>query len=563
MSKVNWQDPGSGEIISPHVSGLQEAVGKIEDAIQMKTKALTGVALSEVYISDTNRYRIYQAPAGSRNWASNPVPVIKKNAAIISTGFEIDYGGGAVIFNPPILGTDVITADVTVLDNMVDGTGIAAFKLVSAVLNAGAIDVTLGPGRAFFTGGTIVDKSANSTYSIPAVTINTNYFIYLKSDGTFTHNTTGVSVAGQILLWKIATGDPVSVITTTDQRAGVVEPPAYTPANKAGDTFTGQVSVERETATTSAAVSLLQLVAASTGQMADYFGPQQIFSVKDADGVINPIGVIAAQRYGADNSSMIKFISYLAGVQKTFLQGNSDGSVLLPHSPLNIVDSNKLLEYNSTMKALAMSNIEAGGISQVNGRTYFQATANARVVGGSWNRMDTAKSAILLELDDSGRARIYTAAAGANPIAWAGPYEIYHAGNLPATVGGGFSDTTSTVNGDFTKNIALDRSGCKGFELHLKNPTVGTPPTCVVVGTDAQLAAIGFNVYYLSGTQKGFMLKYGGVDTQLTTAGMFENGNGVGAVSLKDAYISGTNLVLVFNSGSAKTLGVSGEWRAW
>lgn len=117
MSKVNWQDPASTEIRSPHISGLQEAVGKIEDAIQMKTKVLTGVALSEVYISGTDRYRIYQAPAGSRNWALSPAPVIKKNAAVISIGFEIDYGGGAVIFNPPILGTDAITADVTALDN--------------------------------------------------------------------------------------------------------------------------------------------------------------------------------------------------------------------------------------------------------------------------------------------------------------------------------------------------------------------------------------------------------------------------------------------------------------
>jgi len=62
MSKTNWQDPGSSEIISPHISGLQEAVGKIEDVLGFQTVAETNVPLTEVYISDTDRYRIYQAP---------------------------------------------------------------------------------------------------------------------------------------------------------------------------------------------------------------------------------------------------------------------------------------------------------------------------------------------------------------------------------------------------------------------------------------------------------------------------------------------------------------------
>ncbi|TLN00072.1 hypothetical protein FDZ73_20440 [bacterium] len=233
MSKVNWQDPASNEIRSPHISGLQEAVGKIEDAIQMKTKALTGVALSEVYISGSDRYRIYQAPAGSRNWASSPAPVIKKNAAVISTGFEIDYGGGAIIFTPPILGTDVITADVTVLDNTADRTARDPFILKSAVYDGpgNKIVCTIAPGSGRFNAG-LVTKAADSTYDITAPAINTTYYVYLKSDGTFTHNTTGIFVAGQILLHQISTGAVVSTITTIDVRGEIAEVPGYTPADK-------------------------------------------------------------------------------------------------------------------------------------------------------------------------------------------------------------------------------------------------------------------------------------------------------------------------------------------
>jgi hypothetical protein len=90
---------------------LQEAVGKIEDVLDMQLQAETGIGLSEVYISEQDRYRIFQAPEGKRNWASSPAPVIKKNGAVISSGFTIDYGGGAVIFSTPLSGTDTVTAD--------------------------------------------------------------------------------------------------------------------------------------------------------------------------------------------------------------------------------------------------------------------------------------------------------------------------------------------------------------------------------------------------------------------------------------------------------------------
>jgi parallel beta-helix repeat protein len=130
MPKTNWQDPGSSEVRSTHISGLQEAVGKIEDVLDMQLQAETGIGLSEVYISEQDRYRIFQAPEGKRNWASSPAPVIKKNGAVISSGFTIDYGGGAVIFSAPLSGTDTVTAD------------------FSRVKTEGSIIETLGGGKA-------------------------------------------------------------------------------------------------------------------------------------------------------------------------------------------------------------------------------------------------------------------------------------------------------------------------------------------------------------------------------------------------------------------------------
>lgn len=109
--KTNWQDPQTSEIRSTHISGLQEIAGKIEDILDLQLEAETGVTLTEVYISETDRYRIYQAPLGKRNWAASPAPVIYKNGVQITSGFTIDYGGGAIILSPAATSTDVFTAD--------------------------------------------------------------------------------------------------------------------------------------------------------------------------------------------------------------------------------------------------------------------------------------------------------------------------------------------------------------------------------------------------------------------------------------------------------------------
>jgi len=110
--KTNWQDPVSGDIDSYLISGLQEAVGKMETVLDMQVVAVTDQALTEVNISDSDRYRIYQI-AGKRNWVADPAPVIKKNGSVISSGFTIDYGGGAVVFSPRLTSTDAVTASFT------------------------------------------------------------------------------------------------------------------------------------------------------------------------------------------------------------------------------------------------------------------------------------------------------------------------------------------------------------------------------------------------------------------------------------------------------------------
>jgi len=118
MSYVNWQDPGTREIRSTDISGLQEIVSKLERSVGMETVSETNIPLTEVYISENDRWRIFQAPEGKRNWVSEPAPVIKRDGVPIDIGFVIDYGAGAIILATNDTEEHTYTADATYIKSL-------------------------------------------------------------------------------------------------------------------------------------------------------------------------------------------------------------------------------------------------------------------------------------------------------------------------------------------------------------------------------------------------------------------------------------------------------------
>ena len=118
MSYVNWQDPGTREIRSTDISGLQEIVSKLERSVGMETVSETDIPLTEVYISENDRWRIFQAPEGKRNWVSEPAPVIKRDGVPIDIGFVIDYGAGAIILATNDTKKHTYTADATYIKSL-------------------------------------------------------------------------------------------------------------------------------------------------------------------------------------------------------------------------------------------------------------------------------------------------------------------------------------------------------------------------------------------------------------------------------------------------------------
>lgn len=124
MSRTPMYDPMTSDARSSWLSGLTEACNKISGVLDMKIGTFENLTLPELYISEQDRFRIYQAPLGNKLWLTDPAPVIKKNGTVITPytdGFTIDYIGGSIAFEDAYILTewDVITADATYI---IDGS---------------------------------------------------------------------------------------------------------------------------------------------------------------------------------------------------------------------------------------------------------------------------------------------------------------------------------------------------------------------------------------------------------------------------------------------------------
>ena len=118
MAKVPTYDPMTSDARSSWLAGLTEACNKLSGTLNMKTSTFENIEMPELYISQNDRFRIYQIPFGYKLWVSNPEPVIKKNGTVITPAndhFTVDYLGGSIAFEDGYIlqAGDVITASAT------------------------------------------------------------------------------------------------------------------------------------------------------------------------------------------------------------------------------------------------------------------------------------------------------------------------------------------------------------------------------------------------------------------------------------------------------------------
>lgn len=177
MSTIPQFDPLSSEVVSPFLAGMSEGLNKISTALNLTNAAVADAEMSEVYIGEDDRYRIYQVAAGNRLWLSDPAPVIKKNGSTITAGtagFTIDYVGGAIIFESAsrLTVSDTVTASVTRIAS-------ASTEIVDIKANVTALQGIAGNFKGYYATKAALDTAyptgANGNYAVIGGTVDSIY----------------------------------------------------------------------------------------------------------------------------------------------------------------------------------------------------------------------------------------------------------------------------------------------------------------------------------------------------------------------------------------------------
>jgi len=114
MPVTPFKKIASRQIYGADVSGLQDAVNKVETVLGMHTASVVNHLLQPVSDqSDSAMHRlIYEGTI--RNWLEMPVPVIKRNGINVTPDQYLLYAAqGMVVFHQPQSANAVITADFT------------------------------------------------------------------------------------------------------------------------------------------------------------------------------------------------------------------------------------------------------------------------------------------------------------------------------------------------------------------------------------------------------------------------------------------------------------------
>lgn len=148
MARTIQYDPKSTEARSPLIAGLTEACNKITGVLNMRTSTFTDVEMPELFISEDDRYRIYQIPFGTKLWLQVPPPVIKKNGIPITEsndGFTIDYIGGSIAFEDEFRLTedDKITASGTYVTD-------SSEQLANIIASIDSVAKTAGQYKGYY-----------------------------------------------------------------------------------------------------------------------------------------------------------------------------------------------------------------------------------------------------------------------------------------------------------------------------------------------------------------------------------------------------------------------------
>lgn len=110
MANTPYNDLGTQDILSAHISGLAHSINKIENVLNMKTATATITLNPVTDQQDTSlRYRIYEGSI--RNWTE--FTILRNNQIVDPAEYEAQGAFGVIVFHTQQQENDVVTAEIT------------------------------------------------------------------------------------------------------------------------------------------------------------------------------------------------------------------------------------------------------------------------------------------------------------------------------------------------------------------------------------------------------------------------------------------------------------------
>lgn len=110
MANTPYNDLGTQDILSAHISGLAHSINKIEKVLNMKTDTATITLNPVTDQQDTSlRYRIYEGSI--RNWTE--FTILRNNKVVDPAEYEAQGAFGVIVFHTQQKENDVVTAKIT------------------------------------------------------------------------------------------------------------------------------------------------------------------------------------------------------------------------------------------------------------------------------------------------------------------------------------------------------------------------------------------------------------------------------------------------------------------
>ena len=329
MAEIEMQD-FSGEVQSPAIAGIVEALSRISGSMDMKSEQLNKVKLSPVPGLDaSDPRRIYQAPGGSRLWLSYPEPIVYLNNAPISSAdlkYTIDYIGGSITF----------TGDYKPSDT--DQLSVSCTHISEGSYNSGGCELKITFSAGFAGMKFTVTSTSGESYS---GVVPSSLVAYVSVKNTNTEYT---------ITAYDASSKPHVTSVTTGQYYGQYEASI--------NVFTATILVTAVSGANITVKDSLQAtytkVAGEDGKAAFYVtSPDNYTVTAEYNGINSDTQVVNVSDDGGSYSAVVNFITLLVTVESgstvkvknglTTLSDTSDGTVLfyLPNTGVWTVTASK------------------------------------------------------------------------------------------------------------------------------------------------------------------------------------------------------------------------------